>query len=111
MNWIFAHLIGDYLLQNDWMAQNKKRSNLACLCHIVFYLLPFIFCNFQVWQIVLIGIQHYFQDRTNFIPWLMKFKGSKAFASPPFAPWSIILTDNIVHILFITLISYIGNFV
>jgi hypothetical protein len=23
--WILAHLIGDYLLQNDWMAENKKK--------------------------------------------------------------------------------------
>lgn len=24
MHWIFAHLIGDYIFQNDWMAMNKK---------------------------------------------------------------------------------------
>lgn len=26
MHWIFAHLIGDYLIQNDWMALHKKKA-------------------------------------------------------------------------------------
>ena len=25
MHWIYAHLIGDYILQNDWLAEGKKR--------------------------------------------------------------------------------------
>jgi hypothetical protein len=36
--WILAHFIGDYLLQNDWMAQNKKKSNLACTIHVGLYI-------------------------------------------------------------------------
>ncbi len=62
MPWIFAHLIGDYLLQNDWMAARKKENSLVCLIHIVTYMLPFM------------------------------------------APWPIILTDNIIHILWIAVV-------
>lgn len=29
MHWIFAHLIGDYLLQNDWMAKGKNWARLT----------------------------------------------------------------------------------
>ena len=27
MHWLWAHLIGDYLFQNDWQALNKKKSS------------------------------------------------------------------------------------
>lgn len=27
MNWLIGHLVGDYLLQNDWQAQGKKKSS------------------------------------------------------------------------------------
>ena len=56
---------------------------------------------------LLIGIQHFTQDRTGFIIWLMKIKGSEEFAKPPMAPWSIIVTDNIMHVLFIALVVYL----
>jgi hypothetical protein len=107
MHFIYAHLIGDYLLQSDWMAKGKKVSSWICLVHIVAYMIPFLFCGLVWWQLLLIGVQHYLQDRTNFIAWLMKIKGSAEFAKPPMAPWSIIVTDNIVHILFIAFVAYL----
>ena len=51
-------------------------------------------------EIALIGVEHFAQDRTGFVVWLMKAKGSAAFATGPCSPWSIIVTDNILHILF-----------
>ncbi len=30
---LVGHLVGDYLVQNDWMALNKKKSMLPCLVH------------------------------------------------------------------------------
>lgn len=100
MHWIYAHLIGDYLLQNDWMALNKKQSSWHCLVHVVVYMVPFLFTGLLFWQIILIGVQHFLQDRTQFVVWLMKVKGSEKFGTGPCAPWSIIVTDNILHILF-----------
>lgn len=107
MHWIYAHLIGDYLLQTDWMAKNKKFNSYNCFVHVLTYLIPFLFCELQVWQIIAIGIQHFIQDRTNFIIYFMKLKGSKEFATGIWAPWSIIVTDNIIHILFIAFITSI----
>ncbi len=72
MNPFVAHLIGDFILQNDWMAGNKKRSSVACLVHILVYLVPFLTCHLQWWQIGLIGVQHFAQDRTRFILWWMR---------------------------------------
>lgn len=108
MHWIFAHLIGDYILQNDWMAINKKNNSWICLLHVILYMIPFIFCNLLIWQLIIIAIEHFIQDRTNIVTWTMKIKGSEPFSKPPFAPWSIILMDNIYHILFIALIAKVN---
>ncbi len=105
MHWIYAHLIGDYIIQNDWMATGKKNKSWICLVHVLTYLAPFIFCHFEWWQIVAIGAQHFIQDRTNVVVLLMKLKGSEAFAKPPCGPWSVIITDNILHVLFMAWIA------
>ena len=102
MHWIFAHLIGDYLLQNDWMAKRKKTSSLVCAVHIVTYMLPFFFVEANWWQMTAIAVQHFFQDRTHVIVWLLNHTGKADFAKPPMAPWSIIVVDNIIHVLFIS---------
>jgi hypothetical protein len=102
---ILSHFIGDYLLQNDWMALNKKKNSLICLVHVLCYMIPFLFCHLSWLALVLIAIQHFIQDRTNFVLWLMKIKGSEKFATGPCAPWSIILTDNLLHIIWILTIT------
>ena len=101
MHWIYAHLIGDYLLQNDWMALNKKKSTLHCLVHICCYMVPFCFCGLSWIQLVLIAVQHFLIDRTNFVSWFMKVKGQGEFATGICFPWSQIVVDNVLHILWI----------
>jgi len=104
MHWILAHLVGDYLLQTDKMALGKKTSSLICLIHVATYSLPFLTCRITWWQLLLIAGQHFAQDRTGFVVWFMKWKGSEQFATGPCSPWSIIITDNILHILWIALV-------
>jgi len=67
MNPFVAHMVGDFILQNDWMALNKKRNSFACAVHAVVYLMPFLFSHLQWWQLVLIGLQHSAQDRLDHI--------------------------------------------
>jgi len=107
MHWIFAHLIGDYLIQTDWMALNKKKNSFQCLIHVVTYMVPFFWCHFLWWQLIAIAAQHYFIDRTNFVRWFMKVKGSEKFAIGPCSPWSIYMIDNIMHILWIAFIAWL----
>ena len=38
---MLCHLIGDYCLQNHWMANRKTSSWIAALIHAAFYSLPF----------------------------------------------------------------------
>jgi len=105
MHWIYAHLIGDYLIQTDWMATGKKRSSGICAIHVLTYLVPFLFCGLAWWQLTLIGVQHFAQDRTGFVVWLMKVKGSTDFATGPLSPWSIIVVDNVLHILWMAAVA------
>ena len=101
MEYLLCHLFGDFILQTDWIAINKKQSNIVCLIHVITYLLPFLLLDLYYWQYLLISIQHYSQDRTNFVIWFMKYKGSPKFIEPPMGPWSIIITDNILHLIWI----------
>jgi hypothetical protein len=104
MHWILAHFIGDYLLQNDLMAREKKSNSVFCALHIFWYMMPFYFCGLTWWQLALIAGQHYAQDRTHFVAWYMENLGHRDFAKPPMAPWSIILTDNLFHIIWIYIV-------
>lgn len=109
MNWIFAHLIGDYIIQNDWMANRKKESSTICLIHVLTYMIPFLFCGLSSWQFYLIAVQHFAQDRTHFIRRFFDATGKRSFARSPMAPWSLIVVDNIFHILFIALVVHVGE--
>lgn len=108
MHWIYAHLIGDYIIQNDWMAQNKKSRSWPCLVHVITYMIPFLFCGLTWMQMTLIAWQHFMIDRTQFVMWFAKIKGSKNFVTTPaLFPWSAIILDNILHILWIAFIVWI----
>lgn len=107
MHWIYAHLIGDYLIQNDWMAQAKKRSSFRCAAHVLTYMIPFLWCDLTGWQLLLIALQHYAIDRTHFVEWLMKAKGSALFATSVCYPWSQIVVDNTLHILWMAAVASI----
>jgi hypothetical protein len=42
-NQLVAHAVGDYILQSDWMANEKTKRSLAALLHVMTYALPFLF--------------------------------------------------------------------
>ena len=45
---LWAHFIGDFILQSDYHAVNKSKSNLALFEHILFYSLPLTFAAFVI---------------------------------------------------------------
>lgn len=102
MEQILLHLIGDYLIQNDWMAQNKKKltwaGELACQVHCLSYSLPFLFIGSWV-ALLAIYITHYAIDRSQFVSWFMRVTGKSDFSKAPFAPWSIFVVDNTFHLV------------
>jgi hypothetical protein len=105
-HWIYAHLIGDYIVQNDWMAGNKKNKGAygtkACLIHVITYMIPFLFTSLTALQLILIGSQHYIQDRTFFVSWFCRITGK--FQNDFNRFWGHVIVDNVFHIVFMMLI-------
>lgn len=102
MNWILAHFAGDFLLQNDWMAENKKSSSFACLVHVFFYIIPFMFLGLSAVQLSLIAVQHFIQDRTRFVVWYCNLLGK--FRKKENSAIGYMIVDNIFHLLWINFV-------
>ncbi len=98
--YILAHFIGDFLLQNDWMAVGKKKSNFICTVHVVFYMLPFLLVDIGWIQFALIAIQHWIQDRSSFVSWYCKkfniFQGELKLQSLPYGHFVV---DQVFHFI------------
>jgi hypothetical protein len=121
---LILHGIGDYVLQTDEQALNKKNDGFygfkCCLIHCITYSLPFLFIG--SWKAVLaIFISHFIIDRTNVVSYALAVKnGVKKFTNTnsegewvydtsnfgfglnrPFAItiWLYIITDNLLHII------------
>lgn len=121
---LILHGIGDYFLQTDYQALNKKKKGWvgfwACLKHCTTYSLPFLFIG--SWKAVLvIFITHFAVDRTNFVAYALAIKnnvkkGTGVVNSSllpydisnfgfgldrPFAIsiWLYIICDNLLHII------------
>jgi hypothetical protein len=63
MGQLLCHLWGDYILQSDWMAQNKTKSSLAAFVHAFFYMLAFLFLHPSVAAFAAMFWTHFFIDR------------------------------------------------
>lgn len=104
---IIGHLVGDYLLQNDWMAMEKKRNPMVALLHSMMWSMSVMMFSgwggIHGWHGVEIfgylNTSHFFQDHTMIVHRWMKLIGQDAFAKPPLAPWSVIVVDNVWHIV------------
>lgn len=108
---IAGHLVGDYLLQTDWMASNKKKEHYPCAVHCGLWTLAvllfsgWMFQPMPAWQlcalIMVLFFSHFIQDRTQIVAWWMKlkWKDQTQFMQPPLGPWSIIVVDNVWHIV------------
>jgi hypothetical protein len=112
MEQILARLVGDYILQNNWMANTKTKRNfigqLACLLHVMTYMIPFLFLITNLWQLLLIVVTHYFIDRYRLAVYWIKFYNwnwnSNNYGFPDKTPtfmsvWLMIIIDNVFHLL------------
>lgn len=104
---IVGHMVGDYLLQNDWMALGKKRSSLICALHAAIWAIAVM--AFANWRdpvvLAVLFVTHFLQDRFGFVTWWMRLIGQDKFLMPPMSPWSIIICDNTWHLVVLALLS------
>lgn len=59
---IICHIVGDYLLQTDYMAGNKGKDWYLLFVHCVCYCVPFLIVWGFVWQIALMFVVHIIVD-------------------------------------------------
>lgn len=99
---IIGHLAGDYLLQTDWMAQNKKLHSWPCFVHcMIWTACVAAFAGLGPLALAFIFACHFAQDRTHVVRWWMAlpWKNQTGFMKAPLSPWSMIVVDNVWHIL------------
>ena len=113
---ILLHLIGDYLLQSDWMAHNKTRDHFPAAMHALAYSLPFQFLlTPSVAAMAVIAGTHFFIDRYRLAryvvwlkncmaPWIVPWAACSTTGYPPDKPtwmavWLLIIADNILHLV------------
>lgn len=97
---VIGHLVGDYILQNDWMALNKKQSSFHCFVHCAIWTACVcLFGGFGIVAAAILFVTHFIQDRTSIISWWMDLIGQKQFRTGICSPWSVIVVDNVWHLL------------
>lgn len=104
------HVIGDYVMQNDWMAQNKTKSFFPAFIHATIYSLPFLLIiEYEFWLILFIS--HFLIDRYRLAVYWIKFLNwnwkSTNFGYQSDKPmwmsvWLMIIIDNTFHLIFNT---------
>lgn len=108
---LILHFVGDYLLQNDWMAKYKKqltgKGYLACSCHVLCYSIPFLFVATPLQWLFIAG-SHFVIDKFGLAEYWIRLINwnwsSKNFGfsddKPSFLSiWLLIIVDNTFHII------------
>lgn len=109
---ILAHLVGDYILQSHWMAQEKTKQSLAAGVHAISYTLPFLFLTLNPAALAFICLTHFVIDRfriARFVVWLKNgyaFRGVTPTGTgyrddvPAWLSiWLLIIADNTIHLI------------
>lgn len=114
---LLAHLVGDYVLQSDWMATEKTKKWWPAIAHGLVYTIPFILITQSVWALLVICITHIIIDHyrlARHIGWAKNQVAPKEFRStwkeskatgykedkPAWmAVWLMIITDNTIHLV------------
>jgi len=73
---LVAHAVGDYVLQSDWMANEKTKKSVAALVHVATYALPFLFITRSIPALAVIISTHFVIDRwrlARYVCWVKNF--------------------------------------
>jgi hypothetical protein len=107
---ILAHLVGDYIIQSHWMAQEKTKQSLAAAVHAISYTLPFLFLTWNPMALAFICGTHFLIDRFRLARFVVWFKNGYAFSGPVtgtgyrddvppwLSVWLLIIADNTIHL-------------
>jgi hypothetical protein len=112
-----CHVIGDYILQSDWVALNKSRRWDVALLHALLYSVPFVARTRSRGALATIAATHFAIDRwrlTRYLIWAKNWlspRGNVPLSAcdpvtgfprerPPWMTfWLYVIIDNTVHVL------------
>jgi hypothetical protein len=112
---LLVHLVGDYLMQSDWMAVEKVKRWIPAAVHALVYSLGFMLFRPSVAAWLVICVSHFLIDRyrlARYVVWAkncmtpgrpMQWTECAATGYPSDRPawltvWLLIIADNILHI-------------
>ncbi|RYC70680.1 DUF3307 domain-containing protein [Spirosoma sordidisoli] len=113
---LLLHFVGDYLLQNDFMAREKTRSLLVAALHATIYALPFLLVCWSGWWLIVWG-SHVLIDRYRLAVYWIKLvnwnwsstnMGYDADKPVWMSVWLMIIIDNAFHVLINSLCIYLA---
>jgi hypothetical protein len=114
---LLAHLVGDYLLQSHWMANEKTKYWWPAWAHALTYGLPFLLVTQSPAALVVIVVTHAVIDHyrlARHIVWAKNLLAPKSYRrpwsecsatgypadTPPWlAVWLMIIADNTMHLI------------
>ncbi|REF00292.1 DUF3307 domain-containing protein [Thermomonospora umbrina] len=115
---LLAHLVGDYVLQSDWMATQKVKRWWPAVAHGLAYSLPFLLITQSPWALLVIGGTHVVLDhyraakyviwaknliapRKAWVPWseASQNQGFPATVPNGRATALVVVVDNTLHLL------------
>ena len=111
------HFVGDYLLQNDWMAQEKTKNWFPCFVHCLLYSLPFGLVLWKSPFIWLVFGSHFLIDRYRLAQYWIRLVNWKwdgdNFGYSDEKPkwmsvWLLIIVDNTMHVVLNSLSIYLA---
>ncbi len=123
MHYLIGHLVGDYLFQNDWQANNKTWATrrwlglLVALFHGAIVTLSIYLCArlavgswdfWAWWKLLAIWLSHSVQDWTRAATlWMGWFKQFGYFKEnlPQAYIWGMIVVDNTFHLLLLFVLA------
>lgn len=83
---LLGHLVGDYILQNNWMALNKKANSTACIVHCLVWTCSVVLFLPEIWGSLLIlflpiFLSHYVLDVSSFVDSFLDMIGGRSYKS------------------------------
>jgi hypothetical protein len=112
---LLAHLAGDYVIQSDWMANEKTKAHTPAFAHAVTYTLPFLALTRDPRRLAVIAGTHFVIDRwrlARHVVWAKNNLAPRGYnppwsectatgyppSKPPWmAVWLMIIADNTMH--------------
>lgn len=110
-----AHMVGDYLIQSHWMANQKTKHWWPAIAHGVTYGLPFLLITQSALALAVIVGTHIVIDRyrlARYVVWARNLAAPRDWRAPQSSPtgtpasapdwlavWLLFIADNILHML------------